>query len=404
MPDDHLVDVGLRKLLGLDLVFLAGPQQVVEEGDVELQDLDELDDAAVRDVELAVEVEGAGVALGAVLGDLAVVDITGQLGGVLVLLVLGLERADAHAVLLREDQAAHADVLQGPGQVAVVLLHPLVEHLAAERAEVALDGDGVGIAVGVELGVQGVEELVAVLDRHQVKRLLVHRAVVMDRLAVVVGLLAPGEGEERAVVGLGVRLHALLQEPRDGALGTAHRSVEQEDSPFRPVPMRRALEDVDQAGERLLEAEDRVLAVVIGVIEELVASQSLLVDERVFRSIGEDHVVEPLIGRARDTGIVAHDLDVLGEGPMPVLLLIIRPVLAVGDQCDQIRSGGRAHERCSSHAVEAWCVAAWGAGRGRAVEDQSVRRAPDGPVYARGRLALESSEAWPNCQRVASGR
>ena len=113
-PDDHLVDVGLGELLGLDLVFLAGTQQVVEERHVELEDLDELDDAAVGDVELAVEVEGPGIALGAVLGDLAVVDVTGQLGGVLVLLILRLERADPHAILLGEDQAANPDVLDDP--------------------------------------------------------------------------------------------------------------------------------------------------------------------------------------------------------------------------------------------------------------------------------------------------
>ena len=111
VADDDLVDVGLGELLGLDLVFLAGAEQVVEEGDVELEDFDELDDAAVGDVELAVEVEGARIALGAVLGDLAIVDVAGQLGRVLVLLVLGLEGADADAVLLGEDQAADLDVL-----------------------------------------------------------------------------------------------------------------------------------------------------------------------------------------------------------------------------------------------------------------------------------------------------
>ena len=141
VADDHLVDVGLGELLGLDLVFLAGAQKIVEEGHVELEDLDELDDAAIGDVEFAVEVEGAGIALGAVLGDLAVVDVAGQLGGVLVLLVLGLEGADADAVLLREDQPADPDVLDDPRPVAVVAFHPLVEHLAAERAEIALDGD-----------------------------------------------------------------------------------------------------------------------------------------------------------------------------------------------------------------------------------------------------------------------
>ncbi len=46
---------------GLMLVLLRGTQQVVEERDVELEHLDELDDAAVGDVELAVEVERARV-------------------------------------------------------------------------------------------------------------------------------------------------------------------------------------------------------------------------------------------------------------------------------------------------------------------------------------------------------
>ena len=110
MTDDDLVDVGLGELLGLDLVFLAGAQQVVEERDVELEDLDELDDAAVGDIELAVEIEGPRVALGAVFGDLAIVDVAGQLGGVLVLLVLGLERADADAILLGEDHPPHPHI------------------------------------------------------------------------------------------------------------------------------------------------------------------------------------------------------------------------------------------------------------------------------------------------------
>ncbi len=37
-------DIGLRELLRLDLVFLGGPQQIIEERDVELEHLDELDD------------------------------------------------------------------------------------------------------------------------------------------------------------------------------------------------------------------------------------------------------------------------------------------------------------------------------------------------------------------------
>jgi hypothetical protein len=95
VADDHFVDVGLRELLRLDLVLLRCAEQVVEERDVELQHFDELDDAAVGDVELAIEVERARVGVRAVLGDLPVVDVAGELGRVLVLLVLGLEGADA---------------------------------------------------------------------------------------------------------------------------------------------------------------------------------------------------------------------------------------------------------------------------------------------------------------------
>jgi hypothetical protein len=84
VAEDHLVDVGLRELLGLDLVLLGRAQEVVEERDVELQHLDELDDPPVGDVELAVEVERARVRVRAVDGDLAVVDVTAELGRILV--------------------------------------------------------------------------------------------------------------------------------------------------------------------------------------------------------------------------------------------------------------------------------------------------------------------------------
>ena len=129
VAEDHLVDVRLGELLRLDLVLLRRPEQVVEERHVELEHLDELDEAAVGDVQLAVEVERPRVAVGAVLGDLAVVDVAGQLGRVLVLLVLRLEGADADAVLLGQDQAVDLHLVAEHLQpVAVVLGQPLVEH------------------------------------------------------------------------------------------------------------------------------------------------------------------------------------------------------------------------------------------------------------------------------------
>jgi len=61
VADDHLVDMRLGKLLGLDQVLLAGTQQIVQKRHIEFEHLDELADAAVGDVELAVKVKGPRV-------------------------------------------------------------------------------------------------------------------------------------------------------------------------------------------------------------------------------------------------------------------------------------------------------------------------------------------------------
>src|SRR4029079_17935653 len=92
-----------------------------------------LDHAAVGDVELTVEVERPRIAVRTELGDLAVVDVAGQLGRVLVLLVLGLERADADAVLLGQDHAPHLHVLDDLAPVAAVLGEQLAEDQPAGR-------------------------------------------------------------------------------------------------------------------------------------------------------------------------------------------------------------------------------------------------------------------------------
>ena len=70
----------------------------------------------------------------------------------------------------------------------------------------------------------------------------------------------------------------------------------QEHAPLGPVALRGALEDVDQAHQGPLEAEDGVLALEVEVLEELVADVLLLVDDDLFGAVAEDHVVEALIG------------------------------------------------------------------------------------------------------------
>ncbi len=65
VAENHFVDVGLGEFLRLDQMFLAGAQQVVQERHIELEHFDELDDAAIGDVQLAVEIERARIGIGA---------------------------------------------------------------------------------------------------------------------------------------------------------------------------------------------------------------------------------------------------------------------------------------------------------------------------------------------------
>src|SRR5262249_59616553 len=176
MSEDYFIYICLSKLLRLDLVFLTGAEQIVEERDIKLQDLYELDQAAVGDVQLAIEVEGARVAVGAVLGDLAIVDVAGQLGRVLVLFVLGLEGADADAVLLRQDQAVDLDVIEHLDPVPVGAGEALVVHLPAEGAESTTDSD---VVVATAAGVQLLQNGRAQFERAEVQWFLLHRALLL---------------------------------------------------------------------------------------------------------------------------------------------------------------------------------------------------------------------------------
>src|SRR5262249_36902620 len=158
-------------------------------------DLDELHQAAIGNIELTVEIKRARIAVGAVFGNLAIVDIAGQLGRVLILLVLWLEGANADAVLLAEDQAIDLDLLgKHAGNVAVVPGQALVEHIAAVRAQFALNLN-LG-PLGITARVQLVEYARAQILRDQAKRVAVHR--VFKPSAV---LALPGKGKEHAVVG-----------------------------------------------------------------------------------------------------------------------------------------------------------------------------------------------------------
>ena len=307
MAEDDLVDVRLRELARLDRVLLRGAQEVVQEGHVELEHLDELQQAPVGDVELAVEVERARVGVRAVLGDLAVVEVAGQLGRVLVLLVLGLERADPAAVVLAQHEAPHPDVLDDLHPVAVVALHQHALVEAADRVELALERQ---VVVAAQLLVEPLEHDPARLERQEQQGLLVHRRV--HHLTVDL----PAERVERALGLARVLLQASLEQARDRALGRAHRTVQQQHAPLGAQPTGPGAHDLDQVRQRLVEPVDRVAPFAERVVEDLPAPHvpaPLVVVE----AVRLDHVEQALPGVARDARLLLDQREVLLEAALP---------------------------------------------------------------------------------------
>src|SRR5262249_15133695 len=108
---------------------------------IELEDFYEFHQTAIRDIQLAVEIKAARVAVSAVFGNLAIVDVAREFGGVLIFFILGLEGADSDTVLFRQDETIDLNFLEHAIPVAVIFRQSFVEHLAAEGTQITFDGD-----------------------------------------------------------------------------------------------------------------------------------------------------------------------------------------------------------------------------------------------------------------------
>ena len=308
-------------------MLLARGQEVVEERDIEFEHLDELDDAAVRDAELTVEVERARIAVGAEFRDAPIVDVTGQLRAVLVLLVLRLERADADAVLLGDHEALHHHVRKHLFEVALVALQEELQVVARHRREVEVLPQAIGRP---RLLLQMREDLGASVLRQQQQRLLVHRR--RDLFAVDL----PCERVERAFRCARVGLEALLEQAHDRRLARADRTMQQQHAALRPEAVRRRLEHRDEIAQRAFEPEHAVAAVLDRVAEEAVAGQLLLVDLDLVLAIRQDHVVEALVRSAHDQRVLVQQIEILLERALPVLVLELLLVQRTADQSAEI--------------------------------------------------------------------
>jgi hypothetical protein len=67
MRQDTLIGVNQGEAPGLDVLLLRQGQQNIQKPLVRFEHLDELDQAAIGDIQLAIEAIGAGIGFGAVL-------------------------------------------------------------------------------------------------------------------------------------------------------------------------------------------------------------------------------------------------------------------------------------------------------------------------------------------------
>src|SRR5262249_50861067 len=185
-----------------------------------LEDLDELAGATVADVEGAVQLEYARIALAVEveLGDVLAAD---QDGRVLVVRIDRRDDADTDAVSLGEGAGDHGDFFVAEPEF-------LLEAEAAHRAEVAFDVDA-----------EHLLEFLAQVARNEVQRLLGHRAA-FDRV----------DGHEA--------LEAALEFLDQRALPGADRPHEIEHLAALLALERRGVEVADDLVDRTLDPEELV--------------------------------------------------------------------------------------------------------------------------------------------------
>src|SRR6476646_2523326 len=90
--------------------------------------------------------------------------------------------------------------------------------------------------------------------------------------------------------------------------------------------------------KRAIQAEDSVATLVVGVIEEAIVRVLLAATLGNVHAIRQNHVVDALIRRPRNLGVLAHDIEVLGECSHPILAAELFAVLSLGNQGDNVPS------------------------------------------------------------------
>src|SRR6185295_10377511 len=79
-------------------------------------------------------------------------------------------------------------------------------------------------------------------------------------------------------------------------------------------------------------------AVIVRVIEEAIVRVLLAATLRHVHAVRQDHVVDTLIRRPRNLGVLAHNIEVLSERSHPILAAELFAVLSLGYQRDYVPS------------------------------------------------------------------
>ncbi len=136
--DDELIGIDQREAAGLDVLLLGEREEDIEKALVGLEHLDELNHAAVGDVELAVEAIRPRVGFRAEFADGGQIDAAHQLRDVLTLGIRRHEGADGRPILFRKEDALDRHAVD-----VLVVFVPEIER--THRAQLPLDVDAIVI-------------------------------------------------------------------------------------------------------------------------------------------------------------------------------------------------------------------------------------------------------------------
>jgi len=188
----------------------------------------------------------------------------------------------------------------------------------AGRAKVSSD-DHLPLAVGFR--VEGVDQRISHRRGKEVQGLFVHGAG-LARFLLTRALQSPGKGVEGPLRSSRISFQAFFQQADNGALGRTHGSVEQENPSLGPVVPGCRLENVHQMHQGPVQAEDRVEASVERVGKEPVPKEFVFILHVSLGPVGNNEIVDPLEGIAKDFRTVSQDLEVIFERPFPMKVLV----------------------------------------------------------------------------------